>query len=59
MTTLNKKVAIVTGSTSGIGEAIVRMINQEGALVVINSVSSQDKGKALANELQVYTVKRI
>jgi ketoreductase RED2 len=52
MTTLNKKVAIVTGSTSGIGEAIARMISREGAQVVINSVSSQDKGKALAHELQ-------
>lgn len=51
MTTLNNKVALVTGSTSGIGEAIVRKLNQEGAKVVVNSVSSKEKGEALAKEL--------
>ena len=52
MTALNKKVAIVTGSTSGIGEAIARMLSLENVQVVINSVSSQEKGQALAHELQ-------
>lgn len=52
MTTLNGKIAIVTGSTSGIGESIARMLSAEGVKTVINSVSSTDKGEALANELQ-------
>lgn len=52
MTTLKNKVAIVTGSTSGIGEAIVRMLSQEGVRVVVNSVFSRDKGENLAAELQ-------
>ncbi len=52
MTTLNQKVAIVTGSTSGIGEAIARLLSQEGTQVMINSVTSQEKGQKLARELQ-------
>ncbi len=36
MTTLNQKVAIVTGSTSGIGEAIARLLSQEGTQVIGN-----------------------
>lgn len=52
MTTLNNKIAIVTGSTSGIGQAIARMLSQEGTKVVINSVSSQESGRLLAEELQ-------
>lgn len=52
MTTLKNKVAIVTGSTSGIGEAIARLLSQAGILVVINSVSSKKKGQELSRELQ-------
>jgi ketoreductase RED2 len=51
MTSLNHKIAIVTGSTSGIGEAIARAFSREGAQVVINSVSSIEKGQQLAAEL--------
>lgn len=51
MTDLNDKVAIVTGSTSGIGKAIARMLADHQVKVVINSVSSTEKGKAFANEL--------
>jgi len=46
------KVAVVTGSTSGIGEAIARRFVSEGAAVVINSSRSVDRGKALAGELE-------
>lgn len=45
------KVALVTGSTSGIGEAIVRHFAANGARVLINSVRSIDAGQALAAEL--------
>jgi len=44
-------VALVTGSTSGIGEAVVRRLVHEGYRVVINSVKSVDAGEKLAAEL--------
>ena len=52
MTDLINKVAIVTGSTSGIGEAIAKMLSRQGASVVINSASSVEKGQALTKELK-------
>lgn len=51
MSSIEKKVAIITGSTSGIGEGIARMLNNAGAYVVINSVSSIEKGNKLAKDL--------
>ena len=51
MTELTGKVAIVTGSTSGIGEASARMLADAGANVVVNSSSSVDAGHALVEEL--------
>lgn len=47
----SKQVAIVTGATSGIGEAIARLLANNGVNVVINSVRSVEKGQLLANEL--------
>ncbi len=47
---LKEKVAIVTGGASGIGEATVRDMVEEGAQVVIADISD-DKGKKLAREL--------
>jgi len=44
-------VALVTGSTSGIGEAVVRRLVAEGHHVVINSVTSVDAGAKLVAEL--------
>ena len=44
-------VALVTGSTSGIGEAVVRRLVPEGYRVVINSVKSIGAGEKLAAEL--------
>jgi len=41
------KVAIVTGSTSGIGEAIVRQLHDSGACVVINSEAEKNLEKEL------------
>lgn len=48
---LNDQVVIVTGSTSGIGEAIARRLAGCGAGVVINSAQSVDAGQRLAGEL--------
>lgn len=45
------KVAIVTGSSSGIGEAIARRLSTLGASVVVNSATSVAAGEKLANEL--------
>jgi|ETNmetMinimDraft_22_1059887.scaffolds.fasta_scaffold00177_15 NAD(P)-dependent dehydrogenase (short-subunit alcohol dehydrogenase family) len=47
---LQNKVTIVTGSTSGIGEAIARRFLEEGALVVLSG-RSEERGKALELEL--------
>lgn len=48
---LTDQVVIVTGSTSGIGEAIARRLAGFGASVVINSASSVEAGDQLATEL--------
>jgi ketoreductase RED2 len=48
---LEAKVAIVTGSSSGIGEAIARLFAAEGALVVVNSARSVAEGEAIAASL--------
>lgn len=45
------RVALVTGSTSGIGAALVRQLSAEGFSVVVHSRSSVDDGRALAAEL--------
>ncbi len=47
---LEDKVTVITGATSGIGEATARLFHREGALVVISG-RSVDKGEALAGEL--------
>jgi ketoreductase RED2 len=45
------KVALVTGSSSGIGEAIARRLSALGASVVINSAKSVEAGQRIAAEL--------
>jgi ketoreductase RED2 len=48
---LTGKAAIVTGSASGIGEAVARRLADARCGVVINSVRSNETGERIANEL--------
>jgi ketoreductase RED2 len=48
---LEGKVALVTGSSSGIGAATARMLADAGTTVVVNSSTSVEAGEALAAEL--------
>lgn len=50
-TTGEREVALVTGSTSGIGEAIARRLVAEGMFVILHSRGSAEAGAALAAEL--------
>jgi NAD(P)-dependent dehydrogenase (short-subunit alcohol dehydrogenase family) len=50
-TDFQRPVALVTGSTSGIGEAIVRRLAHEGYAVIVHSRSSVEAGRALASSL--------
>ncbi|MGA1594966.1 MAG: SDR family NAD(P)-dependent oxidoreductase, partial [Ilumatobacteraceae bacterium] len=45
---LSGNVAIVTGSSSGIGEAVARRLGDLGATVVVNSSNSVEAGEAVA-----------
>ena len=44
-------VAVVTGSASGIGQAVARAFAARGAAVLVNSARSVEAGQALADEL--------
>ena len=48
---LKDKVAIVTGASMGIGEAIARRYASEGAKVAVNYLKSEDKAKTIVDEI--------
>jgi len=52
MKKLDGKVAIVTGSSRGIGKAIAMKLAQEGAKVIINYSSSAEKAEAVVKQIQ-------
>lgn len=51
MTDLRDRVAIVTGSSSGIGESTARHLAAAGAAVVVNSATSVEAGEGVAASL--------
>ncbi|MFZ9697182.1 MAG: SDR family NAD(P)-dependent oxidoreductase [Ilumatobacteraceae bacterium] len=51
MAEFSGKIAIVTGSSSGIGEAVARRLGELGATVVVNSSSSVESGTAVAGSI--------
>ncbi len=57
MKLLQDKVAIVTGGSRGIGQAICTKFAEQGAHVIFTYLSSEDKAKALESELQSKGVK--
>ena len=52
MNDLNNKIAIVTGSSRGIGRAIANRLAQDGATVIINYSHSADKADAAVKEIE-------
>lgn len=49
---LKDKVAIVTGSSRGIGAATVKLLAKEGAAVVVNYLKSETEAKKVITEIQ-------
>lgn len=52
MASLSGKVAIVTGSSSGIGRAIAERLAEEGAIVVVNYGTSAEKAQQVVTGIQ-------
>ncbi|MDX1479453.1 MAG: 3-oxoacyl-[acyl-carrier-protein] reductase [Saprospiraceae bacterium] len=52
MQLLKDKVAVVTGGSRGIGEAIVRTFAEQGATVVFTYMSSREKAEGIASDIE-------
>jgi 3-oxoacyl-[acyl-carrier protein] reductase len=52
MKPLQDKVAIVTGSSRGIGRAIAERLGQDGAHVVVTYAGNKDKAEAVARNIE-------
>jgi 3-oxoacyl-[acyl-carrier protein] reductase len=52
MKLLEGKVALITGASKGIGQAIAQRFAEQGATVAFTYLSSVEKGQALENELK-------
>ena len=57
MNLLKGKVAVITGATRGIGKGIALKFAEEGADIAFTYVSSEEKAKALENELGAFNIK--
>ncbi|MDE6538812.1 MAG: SDR family NAD(P)-dependent oxidoreductase, partial [Ruminococcus sp.] len=51
------KIALVTGGTGGIGQAICRKLSADGYYVLINYLNSKEKAKILAEKISGKAVK--
>ena len=49
---LDGKVAIITGASRGIGKAIAQKYAEEGAKVAFTYLSSEEKARAIEDELK-------
>jgi 3-oxoacyl-[acyl-carrier protein] reductase len=56
MKLLENKVAIVTGGSRGIGEAIVLKLAESGAHIAFTYISSDEKAKALEEKLKAFGI---
>ena len=53
MSTLSGKIAVVTGSSKGIGAAIAQKLAKEGAKVIVNYNGNQAAANAVVETIQV------